>query len=189
MWARRYFFSSLKMSKKVNNCKKHIKKLSKPVQNRYFGIQNHEFWLRNPGSNGDPWGISVGFCGKRSARDSERVVSSIYIYYFFFFYFGCLFIDKTVRSSPWCDGSQQAGSNTAVESFWRWKFVEIWPFLWSRCVPGGFREVPEGSPGVPGGSLGSLRGPGKICSVTGVCFVGPSLFFFQPQNVQKRQKS
>ena len=51
------------------------------------------------------------------------------------------------------------------------------------------RGVPEGSPGVPGGSLGSLRGPGKICSVTGVRFVGPSLFVFQPQHVKKRQKS
>ena len=47
-----------------------------------------------------------------------------------FFDFGRLFIDKTVRSSRWGDGSQQAGSNTAIESFWRCKFVEIWPFLW-----------------------------------------------------------
>ena len=26
--------------------------------------------------------------------------------------------------------SQQAGSNAAIESFWRWKFGEKWPFLW-----------------------------------------------------------
>ena len=95
-------------------------------------------------------------------------------------------MDKTVRSSRWGDGSQLAGSNTAIESFWRCIFVEVLPFLLSRWVPGGPREVPEGSLGVPGGSLGSLRGPGKICSVTGVRFVGPSLFFFQFQNVQKR---
>ena len=27
------------------------------------------------------------------------------------------------------DGSQQAGSNTAIKSFWRWTVAEIWPFL------------------------------------------------------------
>ena len=84
LWARRYSSSSLKMSKNVNNCKKHINKFSKPVQNRYLGVQNYDFWLRNPGSKGDPWGISVGSCGKRSARDSERVVSSIYIYIYIY---------------------------------------------------------------------------------------------------------
>ena len=65
-----------KTSKIVNTNKTVVKTGSKPV----FGIQNHDFWLRNPGSKGDPWGISVGSCGERSARDSERVVSSIYIY-------------------------------------------------------------------------------------------------------------
>ena len=42
-----------------------------------------------------------------------------------FFDFGGLFIDKTVRSNPQGDGSQQAGSNAAIESFWRCKFVKI----------------------------------------------------------------
>ena len=102
-----------------------------------------------------------------------------------FFYFGGRFIDKTVQGSAWGDALQQADSDAAIESFWRWKFVEIWPFLLSRWVPGGVREVPEGSPGIPGGSLGSLRGPGKICSVTGVRFVGPSLFFFPASKCPK----
>ena len=38
---------------------------------------------------------------------------------------GVLFIDETVRSSRSCDGSQQAGSNTAIDSFWRYIFVKI----------------------------------------------------------------
>ena len=63
-----------------------MKHMLKLFQNRYFGVQNHDFGLRNPGSKGDPWGISVGSCGKRSARDSERVVSSIYIYIYIYTY-------------------------------------------------------------------------------------------------------
>ena len=74
------FVSSLKMFKNGQKSLKDINTMSKPVQNLYVGVQNHDFWFRNRGSNGDPWGISVGSCGKRSARDSERVVSSIYIY-------------------------------------------------------------------------------------------------------------
>ena len=42
-----------------------------------------------------------------------------------FFDFGELFIDKMALGSPSGDGSQQAGSNTATESFWRCIFVEI----------------------------------------------------------------
>ena len=34
--------------------------------------------------------------------------------------------DKTVQGSPWGDALQQAGSDAAIESFWRCKFVEIW---------------------------------------------------------------
>ena len=46
-WTHRYFVSSLKMFKNGKHCETHINKLSKPVQNRYFGVQNHDFWLRN----------------------------------------------------------------------------------------------------------------------------------------------
>ena len=46
------------------------------------------------------------------------------------FDFGCRFQGKTVRSSPSCDGSQRAGLNTAMESFWRCKFAEIWQCPW-----------------------------------------------------------
>ena len=38
-------------------------------------------------------------------------------------------LHNTVQGSFWGDGSQEAGSNTAIKSFWRRKFVEIWPFL------------------------------------------------------------
>ena len=47
-----------------------------------------------------------------------------------FFEFGSFFIDQMVWGSRSCDGSQPAGSNTAIESFWRRIFAEIWPFLW-----------------------------------------------------------
>ena len=46
-----------------------------------------------------------------------------------FFDSGGLFIDKLARSSAACDRSQQAASNTAIESFWRCIFDEIWSFL------------------------------------------------------------
>ena len=42
-----------------------------------------------------------------------------------FFDFGGLFIEKTARSGPPCDGPSRAASNTAIESFWRCIFVEI----------------------------------------------------------------
>ena len=42
-----------------------------------------------------------------------------------FFDFGSLFMYEMVQVSPWGDALQQAGSSTALESFWRWKFVEI----------------------------------------------------------------
>ena len=38
---------------------------------------------------------------------------------------GGLFVDKSVRSSPSCDGPEQAGSNAAIESFWHCIFVKI----------------------------------------------------------------
>ena len=41
------------------------------------------------------------------------------------FYCGSLFTNKTALGSPSGDGPQQAGSNTASESFWRCLFVEI----------------------------------------------------------------
>ena len=47
----------------------------------------------------------------------------------YLFYFGALFIEKTARSSRSSDGPSWAASNTAIESFWRWIFVKIWPFL------------------------------------------------------------
>ena len=75
-----------------------------------------------------------------------------------FFDFGSLFMNKTVRSSPSGDGSQQAGSNAAIESFWRCIFVELLPFLWSIGVPGGPRGVPGGSHGRARGSQARLWG-------------------------------
>ena len=62
-------------------------------------------------------------------------------------YCGGLFIDKAALESPSGGGSQQAGSNTAFESFWRCIFVKILLFLWSMGVPGGPRGVPGGSQG------------------------------------------
>ena len=54
---------------------------------------------------------------------------SPYLWAFCFFHFGGLFMDNTVRGSPWGHGSQWAGLNTAIESFWRCTFAEIWPFV------------------------------------------------------------
>ena len=83
-----------------------------------------------------------------------------------FFDFGRLFISKTALVSPWGDGSQQAGSNTAIESFWRWKFVEIWPFLLSQGVPGRSPKGPRASPGSPWEASGargrSVRSLGSV---------------------------
>ena len=77
----------------------------------------------------------------------------------YFFDFGGFAIKKTVRSSASRDGSPWAGSNTAIESFWRCIFVEIWPFLWSIGVPGGLRGGPGGSQARPWGSQGRAGGP------------------------------
>ena len=95
-----------------------------------------------------------------------------------FLHFGGLVIDKTARGSPSGDGSRQAGSNTAIESFWRCIFVEIRPFLWSIRAPWrslGSQGRPWGvsgtSPGVPGACLGvpeaSPGGPGACPGVPG----------------------
>ena len=79
-----------------------------------------------------------------------------------FFDFGYLFIEKTARSSDSCDGSRQAVSNTAIESFWRCIFVEIWLLLWSIRGHWRFPGIPRASPGVlrevPGGSQGRSQG-------------------------------
>ena len=74
------------------------------------------------------------------------------------FYFGGFFIEKTDRSSAPCDGPSWVVSNTAIESFWRCLFVEIWPFLWSICDPGGLRGVPGGPQGRARGSSGTSQG-------------------------------
>ena len=47
-----------------------------------------------------------------------------------FIYSGGLFLDKTCLRIPLGDGLQEAGSNTAVEKFWRGHFVEIWQIMW-----------------------------------------------------------
>ena len=79
---------------------------------------------------------------------------------------GGFFMDTTARSSASCDGPRHAGLNTAIESFWRCKVVEIRPFLWSIRAPwrslrsqgrpwgvsGTSPGVPGAWPGVPGAS-------------------------------------
>ena len=42
-----------------------------------------------------------------------------------FFYVGGIFIEKTARSSPPCDGLSWAVSNTAIDIFWCCMFVEV----------------------------------------------------------------
>ena len=88
-----------------------------------------------------------------------------------------LFIQKTVRSSRSCDGSQLAASNTATESFWRCLFVNLWPFLLSITVPwmspGSPRRAQGRACGVSGTSLGS-QGRARACQggpggVPGAC--------------------
>ena len=77
---------------------------------------------------------------------------------------GSSFIRKTARSSASCDGSRQAGLNTAIESFWRCILVEIYVFLltirglWRSPGARGFQGVPGASPGVSGTSLASPKG-------------------------------
>ena len=78
------------------------------------------------------------------------------------FKFGNLFMHKTVLGSAAGDGPQQAGLNTAIESFWRCILVELWPFLLDaiyRSIRSHWRSpgVPGASPGVQGASLGGLR--------------------------------
>ena len=68
----------------------------------YIYIQEH----RGPGHSYPNWG---GISGSRGT----------------FFDLGGLCIEKTARSLPPCDGPSWAGSNTAIESFWRCIFAEI----------------------------------------------------------------
>ena len=83
---------------------------------------------------------------------------------------GGLFVDETALGSLWGDGSQQAGLNTSIESFWRCICVEIFVFLlssgvlgWSqgrpRAVPGACPGFPGASPGVPGPCPGDPLDP------------------------------
>ena len=111
-----------------------------------------------------------------------------------FFDFGGRFMDKTVRSSPWGDGSQWAGPNTAIESFWRCILVEMWLFLWSiKCPglrrvsgtsPGGPRRVPGGPRGVPG----KPQGPGEDLFGHWGPFRGPVAIFFPASKCPKTSK-
>ena len=117
-----------------------------------------------------------------------------------FFDFGSFFIRKMVRSSRWGDGSQQAGSNTAIESFWRCILVEIWLFLWSiRCPwrsPWGLRNVPGGSPkgprGSPGGPWEASGAQGRSVRSLGSVSWARRYFFSSlkmSKNVKNRKKS
>ena len=87
--------------------------------------------------------------------------------------FGGVLIDKMVRRIPSGNGSQHAVLITAIESFWRCTFAELWPFLCLMGVPGGPRGVlaasPGGPRGVPGGSQGRPRGPqGRAQGMPGI---------------------
>ena len=62
---------------KVIKNKKGIKTSSRPF---LLGVQNHHFWVPHVGSQGDPPGIPVGTLAKGNARDSERLVSNIYLF-------------------------------------------------------------------------------------------------------------
>ena len=78
-----------------------------------------------------------------------------------FLILAAFFIDKTVRGCRSCDGSRQAGSSTAIESFWRCIFVELWVFFWS--IRGHWRSL-----GVQGASLGGLMDvPGGLSAAPG----------------------
>ena len=70
---------------------------------------------------------------------------------------------KAVQGSRWDDALQQKDSDAAIESFWRCKFVEPLPILWSMGVPRGPRGVPGasrgGSQGRAWGSPGSQGAP------------------------------
>ena len=85
-WVHRFFFSNLKMSKNVENHKNPEIRRENRFKARIWGarIITFSFDIQDPteilwGSPLDPQRISVGSWGKRSARGSERVVSSIYI--------------------------------------------------------------------------------------------------------------
>ena len=67
-------------------------------------------------------------------------------------------MEKTARSSAPCAGPSWAASNTAIESFWLWKFVEIWPFSWYQYIGHNVRGEPGASPGSPWAALGDPRG-------------------------------
>ncbi len=47
--------------------------------------------------------------------------------------FASPFIDNTVLGSGSGDGSRHAGSNTAIERFWRCQFAEMTLFCGVRC--------------------------------------------------------
>ena len=66
------------------------------------------------------------------------------------FDFGVLFVNKTALGSPSGDGSQQAGANTAIDSFWLRNLLRYDRFVVHRS--------PWGHMGVPWGSQGRARG-------------------------------
>ena len=91
-----------------------------------------------------------------------------------FFDFGGLVMDKTALGSPPGDGSQQACSNTEIESFWRWKFGEMSVFV-VIGVPWGSEGRPWGVPGASPGSQGRAQGipgiPGGSGHVPGIPWI------------------
>ena len=79
---------------------------------------------------------------------------------------------KTVQRSLWGGALQRMYSDAAIESFWRWKVVEILSFLWSMGGPPGSPGVPGASPEVPGACPGGPQGvPGACPGVPGA-FLG-----------------
>ena len=77
-----------KTVKVVNDHKQPVETYSKSD----LGCPKPFCWLSNPGSLGDPLGISVRSWGERSARDSKRVVSSIHIYKYMYVYVVSLYM-------------------------------------------------------------------------------------------------
>ena len=53
-------------------------------------------------------------------------------------------------------------SDAAIESFWRYEFVEIWLFSWSLRVPKGFPGASQG------GSQGHARGSSEVPELQGL---------------------
>ena len=82
-------------------------------------------------------------------------------------------MEETAWSSASCDESQQAASNTAIESFWRCIFVRISAFLRSICVSGGFRRVLGESQGRAWGVRGVPGGPRGVPEASGTSLGGP----------------